>query len=480
MTASPYSRTAALVGASAIAAMLVAAAPAAPAPSPGRWLGSASTAAGTGLSPAAVAARVDAPAAWRAGATGAGVDVAVVDTGIARVPGLDSPGQVLRGFDAAGGARGDAYGHGTVMAGLIAGRGGQAEGVAPGARLVDVRLSGRAGAVSATDIVRGIDWTVGHAHTGGRNIRVLNLSAGVPAGAPGAAAVQAAARRAVAAGIVVVAAAGNSGAGAPVDAPAADAAVIAVGATGSTGLLAATSTGDATRAPDLLAPGERILGLRSPGSALAAQHPQALIGTRWLRGSGTSHATAVVSGAVAVLLSARPDLTPDQVKALLVGTSSPVVAGVPVGQADVAAALAATAAPAGVRGSASTTIGDDAHTAGYGAGWRGSGWRGAGWRGAGWRGAGWRGAGWRGAGWRGAGWRGAGWRGAGWRGAGWRGAGWRGAGWRGAGWRGAGWRGAGWRGAGWRGAGWRGAGWRGAGWRGAGWRGAGWRGAGWR
>jgi serine protease AprX len=100
-----------------------------------------------------------------------------------------------------------------------------------------------------------------------------------------------------------------------------------------------------TRGPDLVAPGVGIVSLRVPGSTIADSHPAATVGTAYLRGSGTSQAAAVVSGAAALLLQQRPDLTPDQVKALLMGSATPI-RGVPTGsqgqgELDLAAAAAA-------------------------------------------------------------------------------------------------------------------------------------------
>ena len=79
------------------------------------------------------------------------------------------------------------------------------------------------------------------------------------------------------------------------------------------------SSRDAVRPPDFAAPGTGVVSLRVPGSTLDEEFPAARIGDGFFRGSGTSQATAVVSGLVALLLQARPELTPDQVKALLRG-----------------------------------------------------------------------------------------------------------------------------------------------------------------
>ncbi len=131
---------------------------------------------------------------WEAGFTGEGVDVAVVDTGIATVPGLDA-GQVLHGPDLSFDsqtpwAQTDGYGHGTHLAGIIAGReAGYADapsvgdtdsflGVAPGARVVSVKIGDHGGAADVSQAIAAIDWVTAHRNAGGLNIRVLNLSFG--------------------------------------------------------------------------------------------------------------------------------------------------------------------------------------------------------------------------------------------------------------------------------------------------------------
>ena len=78
------------------------------------------------------------------------------------------------------------------------------------------------------------------------------------------------------------------------------------------------------RNPDLVAPGRSIASLRDPNSALDLAHPEARVGDDLLKGSGTSQAAAVVSGAVALLLERRPDLTPDQVKAMVKSSADPL------------------------------------------------------------------------------------------------------------------------------------------------------------
>ncbi|NHC16031.1 S8 family serine peptidase, partial [Motilibacter sp. E257] len=302
--------------------------------------------------PAVLAQSTGAAALWAQGVTGEGVDVAVLDTGVAPVAGLDSAERVVLGPDLSFDSqdrdtdRGlDGYGHGTHMAGLIAGRDAdvadpataapeQFTGVAPGARVVSLKLGDRSGAVDVSQVIAGIDWVVQHRADDGLNVRVLNLSFGTDSAQsylldPLAYAAEAAWRH----GLVVVAAAGNAGDSGDVPGltnPAYDPVVLAVGATDTHGtastaddtVAAFSNRGAGGRNPDVVAPGTSLLSLRVPGSAIDTEYgATAAVGERFFRGSGTSQAAAVVSGAAALLLSQRPELTPDQVKALLTSTA---------------------------------------------------------------------------------------------------------------------------------------------------------------
>ena len=120
---------------------------------------------------------------WDAGFTGAGVDVAVIDTGVLPVDGLATPGKIVYGPDLSLDSQDselrnlDAYGHGTFMAGIIAGNGPDARflGVAPDARIVSVKVGAANGSVDVSQVIAAIDWVVQHRHDNGLNIRVLNL-----------------------------------------------------------------------------------------------------------------------------------------------------------------------------------------------------------------------------------------------------------------------------------------------------------------
>ena len=302
---------------------------------------------------------VDADDYWSRGYTGEGVDVAVIDTGVVPVDGLTTPGKVINGADLSFESQSSSFkyldtnGHGTFMAGIIAGRDSsvtsvpganpdQFLGMAPDARIVNVKVADAFGATDVSQVIAGIDWVVQHRNDPGMNIRVLNLSFGTDGTQsyrtdPLAFAAEQAWRK----GIVVVVSAGNDGYGSSaLNNPAYDPYVLAVGAVDARGTASKTddtvpswsSTGDGTRNPDLVAPGTSIVSLRNPGSVVDSENPQAVVGGRFFRGSGTSQAAAIVSGAAALVLEERPGIRPDQLKALLTRTATKVPGGNPAAQ----------------------------------------------------------------------------------------------------------------------------------------------------
>jgi serine protease AprX len=315
-------------------------------------------------SSSAVSQIVGAQAAWAKGYTGAGVDVAVIDTGVTPVPGLDAAGKVITGpdlsFDAPGATTPglDAYGHGTFMASLIAGRDAGVTasasgcttclngtgysnttkfvGVAPESRIINVKVGAADGAADVTQVIAAIDWVTQHAHDPGVNIKVLNLSFGTASTqAYGVDPLAQAAEQAWKHGIVVVAAAGNEGQTkiSSLADPAYDPYVLAVGGDDPVGTLATADDsvpsfaqhGLLSRPVDVIAPATHVLGLRVPGSfidTLSTNTGQ--IGTRFQRGSGTSEATAIASGVAALLAQKYPLATPDQIKALITAAAVPL------------------------------------------------------------------------------------------------------------------------------------------------------------
>jgi serine protease AprX len=297
---------------------------------------------------------VGAPDAWRQlGVTGRGIGVAVLDSGIA--PHADLAGRIIASVDFTSGNSGtlvppaDPGGHGTHVAGLIAGdgtaSGGAYAGVAPGANLVDVRVISSTGATTISTLIAGMQWVL--AHRADYNIRVVNLSAGAPVTVsysddPLAAAVEVL----VFAGITVVVSAGNAGPGAStITTPGSDPFVITVGAIDDNGtatladdaIASWSSQGptaiDGLAKPDVVAPGRKIVSLRSPGSTLDLQLPDRAVAgldplaPAYFRLSGTSMAAPTVTGVVALILERNPTLAPAQVKQRLKSTAAPLAYG---------------------------------------------------------------------------------------------------------------------------------------------------------
>ncbi|MEM9465550.1 MAG: S8 family serine peptidase [Actinomycetota bacterium] len=396
------------------------------------------------------------------GKNGVGIDIALIDSGVAPVDGLDGD-HVLHGPDLSNEgtipevAYLDTYGHGTHMAGIIAGRRDGHQGIADGSRLVSLKVAGADGVTTVPQVIAAIDWVVDHRNSDGLNIRVLNLSLGL-AGVDDHRGdlLSAAVERAWDAGIVVVVSAGNRGA-APghLDSPAIDPYVIAVAAGDNTvdededeqPPAWFTSHGDGDRNPDLMAPGVSIASYRVPGSTIDQQVPSARHGDDLFRGSGSSQAAAVTSGAAARILSDYPSMTPDEVKETLASSSehdlgfgSHIVGN---GMIDVEGAWEDPEFGRTQRHDRAAGRGTGI-VAPSGATWTGGQWAGGQWAGATWTGATWTGGQWAGATWTGATWTGATWTGATWTGGQWAGATWTGATWTGATWTGATWTGEGW------------------------------------
>jgi serine protease AprX len=282
---------------------------------------------------------------WQVGDNGQGVGVAVIDTGVdGNLPDFnDGSGhsRVIATAVTNNAAKTvlDTYGHGTDVAGIIAGNGGnrapsdrlhgQYVGVAPGANLIAIKAADDRGSATVLNVIYGLQFAIDHQRE--YNIRVVNLSldAATPQSYktdPLDAAVEAAWMH----GIVVVAAAGNQGddQAAVQYAPANDPYVITVGATDENGTpnplddtIAGWSsrgvTQDGFHKPDVYAPGAHIVSVLAPGSYFANECPTCLIGGEYIRTSGTSMATPMISGLVADLLQVHPGLTPDQVKGAL-------------------------------------------------------------------------------------------------------------------------------------------------------------------
>jgi len=269
------------------------------------------------------------------GIDGSGVTVALIDTGVSHHPDLES--RMLARVDfTPGGAGDDGFGHGTHLAGVIAGdgseSGGKWRGVAPGANLVSVKVAGADGATDVSVVIAAIQWVVSHREQYG--IRVLNLSFGTDSLQPAAVdPLDAAVERAWFSGITVVVSAGNRGPGAGTIAkPGDDPYVITVGAADvrqtaerQDDVVAPFSsrgpTQDSLEKPNLVAPGTTIVATRDAGGAIDQLHPDAVVDEHYFKGTGTSQAGAIVAGVAALMYQVDPTLTPRRVKGILLGTT---------------------------------------------------------------------------------------------------------------------------------------------------------------
>ncbi len=333
---------------------------------------------------------INAPAVWLQGFAGSGIGVAVIDSGITPVADLASNSQSLSlslslvsqllalPDESAPGSVGrivysqnfvpgqsdayDHFGHGTLVAGLIAGNGAESTGPqyfrtfygsAPNANLINLRVLDQNGAGSDSAVIAAINRAVALKST--FNVRVINLSLGRPIYEsytldPLCQAVE----KAWQAGIVVVVAAGNDGRDlnlnpegyGTIESPGNDPYALTIGAmrtmetpTIADDLIASYSSKgpsfiDHFVKPDIVAPGNVVTSLQFPNDPLAIDNPDfytlyAFYQTNgsdnpsqyYFPMSGTSMAAGVASGAVADLLQAAPKLTPDQVKALLMANA---------------------------------------------------------------------------------------------------------------------------------------------------------------
>jgi serine protease AprX len=282
------------------------------------------------------------------GATGRGVTVAVIDTGVSgglpdfRTSSTDTTSRVIASVvtnpDAT--TEDDTFGHGTHVAGLIAGNGdnrdrndplrGKYVGTAPDANLVSVKVADDEGGTSLIDVIYGLQFVVDHQDE--YDIRVVNLSlSAATAESYKTDPLDAAVESAWMHGVVVVAAAGNKGTASDAVSysPGNDPYVISVGAVDTMGTkrtsddaLASWSsrgvTQDGVAKPEVVAPGAHIIGPYAPNSTFGELCPTCIVDGQYFKVGGTSMSTAIVSGVVAGLLEQHPEWTPDQVKGALV------------------------------------------------------------------------------------------------------------------------------------------------------------------
>lgn len=272
-------------------------------------------------------AQIGAPAAWQAGLSGAGVRVAVLDTGVdANHP--DLVGQVAAEANFTGTPDpGDHNGHGTHVASLVAGTGLAAGGARRGVAFEATLLSGKVlddrGVGSFSSIIAGMEWAVA------QDAQVVNLSLSSDAASTGRDPLSLAVDALTAAhGVLFVASAGNQGPRpTTIGAPAAAGTALAVGAVDGRDRLAEFSSrgprlGDFAIKPDLVAPGVDIVAARASGTSLGEP-----VGPAYTRLSGTSMAAPHAVGAAALLAQQHPEWTPARLKAALLGSAAATAAG---------------------------------------------------------------------------------------------------------------------------------------------------------
>lgn len=281
------------------------------------------------------------------GVTGEGVTVAVVDTGISYHPALAQ--KVIANVSLVSGdpSTADAHGHGTHIAGIIAGNASAAStvtslykgGIAPGVKLVNVRVLGKDGTGWTSDVIAGIEWVV--ANRDKYKIRAINLSLGHPVTEPSTTdPLCQAVMKATMNNIVVFVSAGNAGKaedGSPIlggiSSPGNSPYAITVGAMNTKGttvriddVMATYSSRGPTKfeyavKPDVVAPGNKVVSLESPNSYLVRNYSHFHVAGKstnaYMQLSGTSMSAAVVTAGAALLMQAQPKITPYQLKVAL-------------------------------------------------------------------------------------------------------------------------------------------------------------------
>ena len=273
---------------------------------------------------------------WNMGRNGSGIGVALIDSGIS--PSQDLTVQKSFSFNSNATSNVDFYGHGTHLAGIVAGdgelSGGQFKGIAPGVNLYNLKVSDDTGMAVESDVVEAMQWV--YDNKASFNIRVANISLNSTVEqsyhtSPLAAACEILWFN----GVVVVVSSGNADDrwNYANSAPANDPFVITVGAADEKGtasytddVMAAytawTFTVDGHLKPDLFAPGSNIISVLSGHSNWDDIAPERVVNSNYFRLSGTSMAAPMVTGAVALLLQDEPNLTPDQVKYRLLHATS--------------------------------------------------------------------------------------------------------------------------------------------------------------
>jgi len=262
--------------------------------------------------------QIQVPRLWDEGLTGKGIRIAIIDSGIdAEHPDLE--GRILAAQDFTGGGLLDRHGHGTHCASIAAGSGaasgGRYRGVAPEALLYSAKVLRSDGVGMTSDVMAGIEWAYD------QGAQVVSLSLGSVGSDDGTDALSETCDAVVDGGVVVCAAAGNEGpAPGTICSPGSARKVITVGAASEEDQVAVFSsrgpTADGRPKPDVLLPGEGIIGARARGTGMGA-----VVNEYYTSASGSSMATPHAAGVCALLLQAEPHLTPQEIKERLMSTA---------------------------------------------------------------------------------------------------------------------------------------------------------------
>ncbi|HEX2266608.1 MAG TPA: S8 family serine peptidase, partial [Actinomycetota bacterium] len=374
------------------------------------------------------------------------------------------------------------------MAGIIAGTGASSNGVwsgvAPKANLVSVKVAGVDGSTDVSVVIAGLQWVVGNRADLG--IRVLNLAFGTDS-------IQSylvdplnyAVEQVWLSGIFVAVAAGNRGPDSgTVGKPGDDPYVVSVGAANLNGTADRTDdtvaefssrgpTQDGLVRPDLVAPGISIVSNRAKDSTVDLAHPLAAVDDNYMKGTGTSQATAVIAGVAALMYQANPSMSANVAKATIVGTAGDSTASKPGGGSGLVNASKAvqqakdgrynnrpanqTLVPSTGMGSLELSRGsyhievDEDGDGVYellegevGFGWTEGEWSAGSWRTASWNASSWRADQWSAGSWRASSWSAGSWRSDTWTASSWRSDAWSASSWRASSWHAGSWRESAW------------------------------------
>jgi serine protease AprX len=366
-------------------------------------------------------------AAGKAGA-GAGVRIAVIDTGVSDTPALNrASGRLVDGADASqiadgqygeaaeGGTYTDGFGHGTFLANIIAGGTvpgvDKPIGVAPGATVVVVRVARPDGTSSLSKVLGAMDWVIGHRDS--LDVANLSLSHERPNDAYGADPLTDAVQQVRAAGVSIVVSSGNT-AGTVGD-PGFTPQALTVGAadldTKKVASFSGSDTVKGVQKPDVVANGVHVMGILPEGSVLASSASTAHLSNGLYRGSGTSQAAAVTSGVAAIFLAAHPGASPAQVKGSLRCAAKDLK-----GSSDGAGLLSATTKVcADADGQALNGSGDTTGEASFDASsWGASSWGASSWGASSWGASSWGASSWGASSWGASSWGASSWSASDW------------------------------------------------------------------